>query len=178
MFCSRSNGAKIAGTGAFVQAIASRKAGAELTIELRRGDDLRQEKVTLKGRPFEKSDAYEVIYGAVPSRAGRLRTILTRPKGEGKHPALFLIQGIGLASIDNPVGPLSSYKTIVDDFTRHGFVTLRVDKPGCGDSEGGPRATSTSTPSSTATARPSRCSRLAAMSTPTASSSSATAWAG
>ena len=30
------------------------------------------------------------------------------------------------------------YKTIVDDFTRHGFVTLRVDKPGCGDSEGGP----------------------------------------
>ena len=77
-------------------------------------------------------------YGAVASRAGRLRTIVTRPKGAGKHPALFLIQGIGLASIDNPAGGLSSYKTIVDDFTRHGFVTLRVDKPGCGDSEGGP----------------------------------------
>jgi uncharacterized protein len=132
------NGVKIAGPGAFVQSIGSQKAGAELTIELRRGEDLRKERVTLKARPFEKSDAYEVVYGEVASRAGRLRTILTRPKGEGKHPALFLIQGIGLASIDNPVGPLSSYKAIVDDFTRHGFVTLRVDKPGCGDSEGGP----------------------------------------
>jgi pimeloyl-ACP methyl ester carboxylesterase len=132
------NGAKITEPGAFVRSIGSQKAGAELTIELRRGEDLRKEKVTLKARPFEKSDAYDVVYGEVASRAGRLRTILTRPKGEGKHPALFLIQGIGLASIDNPVGPLSAYKTIIDDFTRHGFVTLRVDKPGCGDSEGGP----------------------------------------
>jgi pimeloyl-ACP methyl ester carboxylesterase len=132
------NGAKIDGLGAFIQAIAGRKAGAEVTIQVRRGEDLRQEKVQLKGRPFEKSDAYEVTYGAVPSQGGRLRTIITRPKTEGRHPALFLIQGIGLASIDNPVGALSTYKTIVDEFTRHGFITLRVDKPGCGDSEGGP----------------------------------------
>jgi pimeloyl-ACP methyl ester carboxylesterase len=132
------NGAKIAGPGALVAAIGAHKAGAELTIELRRGEDLRKEKVTLKGRPFEKSDAYEVLYDEVASRARRLRTIVTRPKGDSKHPALFLIQGIGLASIDNPIGPLSSYKTIVDHYTRHGFVTLRVDKPGCGDSEGGP----------------------------------------
>jgi len=132
------DGAKIAGSSGFVQAIVGRKAGAEVTIERRRGDDLRNEKVTLKGRPLEKSDAYQVIYGSVSSRGGRLRTILTGPKGEGRRPALFLIQGIGLFSIDNPIGPLSPYKTIVDDFTRHGFVTLRVDKPGCGDSEGGP----------------------------------------
>jgi pimeloyl-ACP methyl ester carboxylesterase len=132
------DGARIAGAGGFVQAIAGRKAGAEVTIELRRGDDIRKEKVTLAARPLEKSDAYEVVYGAVPSRAGRLRTILTLPKGDGKHPALFFIQGVGLASIDNPIGPLASYKTILDDFTRRGFVTLRVDKPGCGDSEGSP----------------------------------------
>jgi hypothetical protein len=76
-------------------------------------DDLRKEKVTLKPRPLEKSDAYETIYGEVASRAGRLRTIVTRPKGTGKHPALFLIQGIGLASIDNPVGGLAVYRTII-----------------------------------------------------------------
>lgn len=133
------NDQKIASTGAFIQAISNQKAGAEVTIELRRGQESRKEKVTLKGRPFETSDAYDVIYGAVPSRAGRLRTLVTRPKKtEGKHPGLLLIQGIGLASIDNPVGGLAPYKTIIDDFTRRGFVTLRVDKPGCGDSEGGP----------------------------------------
>ena len=51
---------------------------------------------------------------------------------------MFFIQGIGLSSIDNSIGPLGPHKIIVDDFARRGFVTLRVDKPGCGDSEGGP----------------------------------------
>ena len=132
------DGTKITGAGEFVQMIGGKKAGTAVTIDLRRGDAARQEKVTLKGRPLETSDAFEVVYGAVPSRAGRLRTILTRPRGEGKHPALFLIQGVGLFSVDNPIGPLASYKTIADEFTRRGYVTLRVDKPGCGDSEGGP----------------------------------------
>jgi pimeloyl-ACP methyl ester carboxylesterase len=132
------NGAKIPGVGEFIRTIGGRKAGASVLIEFRRGDAVRRENVTLKGRPLETSDAYEVLYGSVPSRAGRLRTILTRPKGAGKHPALFLIQGVGLFSVDNPIGPLAAYKIIIDDFTRRGFVTLRVDKPGCGDSEGGP----------------------------------------
>jgi pimeloyl-ACP methyl ester carboxylesterase len=132
------DGAKIAGAGDAVQKIAVRKAGAPATIEFRRGDTLGKKSVTLKGRPFEKSDAYEVVYDSVPSRAGRLRTILTKPKREGKHPGFFFIQGIGLGSIDNPVGPRGSQKIIVDDFARRGFLTLRVDKPGCGDSEGGP----------------------------------------
>jgi len=129
---------KLVNPGELIRLIGGRKAGAEVTIELRRGDGLQKKKVTLKGRPLEKSDVYEIVYDSVPSHGGRLRTILTRPKGEGKHAALFVIQGVGLFSVDNPVGPISPYKTIVDDFTRHGFVTLRVDKPGCGDSEGGP----------------------------------------
>jgi pimeloyl-ACP methyl ester carboxylesterase len=132
------DGAKIAGAGDAVQKISARKAGTQMTIEFRRGDTLDKKAITLKGRPFEKSDAYEVEYASVPTRGGQLRTILTRPKGDGKHPALFFIQGVGLYSIDNPVGPLASHRIIVDDFARRGFVTLRVDKPGCGDSEGGP----------------------------------------
>jgi pimeloyl-ACP methyl ester carboxylesterase len=132
------NGAKIPGTGEFVRTIASLKAGAAVAIEFRRGDTPLKSTVTLKGRPLEKSDAYEVQYGSVLSHGSHLRTIVTRPRALGKRPALFLIQGVGLFSVDNPIGPLGSYRTIADDFTRHGFVTLRVDKPGCGDSEGGP----------------------------------------
>ena len=132
------NGTKISGTGEFIRTIASSKGGASVTIAFRRGDALRSEDLTLKERPFEKSEDYEVIYDSVTSPAGRLRTIITRPKKEGKYPALFLIQGVGIFSIDNPTGPLGAYKTIIDDFTRRGYVTLRVDKPGCGDSEGGP----------------------------------------
>ncbi len=132
------NGTKIPGAVEFVRTIARLKAGASLAIEFRRGDAEEKSTVMLKGRPFEKSDAYEVLYGSVQSCSNRLRTIITRPRVEAKRPALFLIQGVGLSSVDNPVGPLGPYRVIVDDFTRHGFVTLRVDKPGCGDSEGGP----------------------------------------
>jgi hypothetical protein len=118
------NGTKIHGPGQFVQTIGGLKAGASVAIEFRRGDASRESKVTLKGRPVETSADHEVIYGSVPSRGGRLRTIVTHPRGAGKHPALFLIQGIGLYSIDNPSGPLESYRAIIDDFTRRGFVTL------------------------------------------------------
>ncbi len=132
------DGAKVEGANELIRAIAGRKANASVAIAFRRGDALRTQTVTLKGRPLEKSDDYEIIYSAVSCRVGRLRTIVTRPKGDGKHPAVFLVQGIGLFSIDNPVGALTSYRTLIDDFTRRGFVTVRVDKPGCGDSEGGP----------------------------------------
>jgi dienelactone hydrolase len=132
------NGTKIPSSGEFVRTIAGLKAGTSVAIEFRRGDAVVKSTITLKGRPLEKNDAYEIVYDSVQSHGNRLRTIVTHPRGEGKHPALFLIQGVGLASIENPVGPVGAYRTIIDDFTRHGFVTLRVDKPGCGDSEGGP----------------------------------------
>jgi len=132
------NGTKIPGAGEFVRTIAGLKAGASVALEFRRGGAQEKSTVMLKGRPFEKSDAYEIVYGSVRSRGNRLRTIITHPRVEGKRPALFLIQGVGLFSVDNPGGALGYHRAIVDDFTRHGFITLRVDKSGCGDSEGGP----------------------------------------
>ena len=57
---------------------------------------------------------------------------------EARHPALFVIQGVGSSSIENPPGSIGLYSRITDDFTRRGWTTMRVDKPGQGDSEGGP----------------------------------------
>src|SRR5271166_1172778 len=85
---------KLVDPGELIRLIGGRKVGAEVTIELRRGDGLQKKKVTFKGRPLERSDVYEVVYDSVPSHGGRLRTILTRPKGEGKHAALLVIQGV------------------------------------------------------------------------------------
>ncbi len=130
------DGANVEGSAGVVRAIASRKGGDPATIDYRRGDESLRREVTLRMRPLERSDAHEVEYGSIVAQAGRLRTIVTRPKGAaGKHPALMLIQGIGTGSVE---GPRGGYREIIDDFTARGFVTLRVDKPGCGDSEGGP----------------------------------------
>jgi pimeloyl-ACP methyl ester carboxylesterase len=130
------DGAKVEGPSGTIRAISSRKAGESVTVEYRRGDETLKQQVTLKGRPIEPSDAHEVEYGSIVAQAGRLRTIVTRPKGlVGKHPGLLLIQGVGMSSVE---GSFGGYREIINDFTARGFVTLRVDKPGCGDSEGGP----------------------------------------
>jgi pimeloyl-ACP methyl ester carboxylesterase len=63
---------------------------------------------------------------------------MTRPKESGRHPALFVIQGLGGFSIENAPGSPKLYAAIIDTFAPRGFVTMRVEKPGQGDSEGGP----------------------------------------
>lgn len=89
-------------------------------------------------RPREKSDKYDVIYDHVVSSGNRIRTILTRPKASGKYPVFFWIQGINTGTVDFPLtGPNALAKSI-RPFAEDGFVTIRVEKTGVGDSEGGP----------------------------------------
>jgi alpha-beta hydrolase superfamily lysophospholipase len=133
------NGAAVKTPGDAVTTISRGKAGDVVNLDLVRDARKVSMAVTLKERPRESSEAFETIYGAVDSKAGRLRTIVTRPKTPGKHPALFLIQGIGCSSIESlGAGRPVEFKLIADDFTQAGYVTLRVEKPGCGDSMGGP----------------------------------------
>lgn len=89
-------------------------------------------------RPREKSEKYEVIYDQVLSSGNRIRTILTRPKGTGKFPVFFWIQGIGTGMIDTPLSNPNAVSKVIRPFAEEGFVTVRVEKTGVGDSEGGP----------------------------------------
>jgi pimeloyl-ACP methyl ester carboxylesterase len=132
------DGQRINDPSQVIAMIAGHRAGDVLTIDLVRDGERSTKTATLKPRPLETSDAYRVEYGSVISRGKRLRTIVTRPNDDAKHPALFLIQGVGSQSIENVPGGTGAYARIIHDFTRRGFVTLRVDKPGQGDSEGGP----------------------------------------
>jgi hypothetical protein len=86
------------------------------------------------------TDTYEVIYSEVLSNGKRMRTIISKPKSAGKHPALLFIQGIGPTSYDFNLNGQGLDAPVLFDFANRGFVTLRVDKPGIGDSEGGPYA--------------------------------------
>jgi pimeloyl-ACP methyl ester carboxylesterase len=123
---------------AFVTGMSGRKGGDAVRIAWSRDGEPLDKEVTLKDRPRETSDAYDVVYDSIATRAGRLRTILTRPRGEGKRSALLFIQGIGGYSIETALAGPMGYKEIIDGFTKRGYVTFRVEKPGQGDSEGGP----------------------------------------
>jgi pimeloyl-ACP methyl ester carboxylesterase len=133
------NGTKVTSRAAFLESVREARAGDVLTLHYVRDGVKGEKRVTLKETPREKGDGYEVIYGSVTSRGARLRTIITRPKLEGRHPAVMFLQGgAGCFSVDNPIGSPYGFTWVAQNLARRGYVTLRVERPGCGDSEGGP----------------------------------------
>ncbi|HJT79166.1 MAG TPA: alpha/beta fold hydrolase [Gemmataceae bacterium] len=132
------NDSKVADIAAFLGKIRTIRTGDTLTVEVVRDGERSIKKLTMREKPRETSDAYDIAYGQILSRGSRLRTILTRPKAQGRHPAVLLLQGYGCGTIDIPVGRPDQLRWLADDLTRHGYVVMRVDRPGSGDSEGGP----------------------------------------
>lgn len=108
------------------------------------------EKVELSGTVSEKprdpgNSHYEVLYRHITSNGKRMRTIITRPRKEGKYPGFMFIQGFSPVSYDFTLeGSRGDVTTIngplLYEFANSNFVTIRVEKPGVGDSEGGPFA--------------------------------------
>src|SRR4030095_8807243 len=68
------------------------------------------------------------------------RPLAPRPHALGGPPPRALMRGVGPATIDLPLAGPDPYSRILNDFAQRGWVTVRVDRPGIGDSEGGPFA--------------------------------------
>lgn len=111
--------------------------GDRLTLTVLRGGQRLSLTATLKPRPFESSPDFEVLYRSVETAQGRRRVIVTRPKAQGKLPAVLMVGGIGCYSLDN-MSPEGAYGRILYGLTLKGFATMRVEKTGMGDSEGPP----------------------------------------
>ena len=119
------------------------RAGDRVTLEIARAGVERNLAATLKPFPAERVPGSDVEYGSVALESGvRLRTIVTVPTGISRPaPAVFILQGGGCSSVDQPLAvPIGTVQTI-HAIAAAGFVTLRVDKSGLGDSEGPPCAT-------------------------------------
>jgi pimeloyl-ACP methyl ester carboxylesterase len=86
----------------------------------------------------EESDPrVDTLYESVAVDGTLRRTLLTVPHGSsGRHPAVFFIGGIGCFSIDTTLP--NEYRNLAHDLSSHGFVTLRLEKSGIGDSQGPP----------------------------------------
>ncbi len=122
-----------------ISAFVSKKAtGDKVTFTLKRGSETIKKEITLKERLREVSPDYDVIYSHVLSNGNRIRTIITKPKKSGKFPVFMMIQGLGQFSMDFPLSGSGPYDVFLRNFAKQDFVTLRVEKPGMGDAEGGP----------------------------------------
>ena len=124
---------------AFLKAISQRRAGEKLTVKYVRKGKIRQTRITLKEKLREKGKGYEVVYSSITNGGFRQRTIITRPPGKGRHPAVLCLQGGHTCfPIDDPFGRPGAFMRTAQHLARNGYVTMRIERPGCGDSEGGP----------------------------------------
>lgn len=116
------------------------RGGDTVRYEIARADQISEKQATLPEMPRESIPGVQVIYGAVTSRGQRLRTIVTRPaNARGRLPAVFLATWLSCDSPDAPFGPPQRdgmahlLRAIAKD---SGYVLMRVESPGRGDSDG------------------------------------------
>ncbi len=111
----------------------------EVTLTLLRGNGEEVKRISVPELPREKFGSAEVILDAIEGAHGQwLRTVITRPRVSGKIPAVFVVGWLSCDSMEYPYGAGNDGFGI---FLRRlaeqsGFVTVRMDKPGIGDSQG------------------------------------------
>jgi pimeloyl-ACP methyl ester carboxylesterase len=112
------------------------KTGQNLTLVLARDGKNKTVKGKIQPMPFETDAKADVLYGEVPLGNNRYaRSIFKKPKGNGKYPTVFFIQGFGCSSLDN-MPEQDTQKKLIDGLVEKGYAVFRMDKPGAGDSQG------------------------------------------
>ncbi len=133
------DGEPIENTNQFLKLLKKHHGGDEVKISFYRQSKLKTTTMTLLPKRMETSDDYDIIYSSVLSGSNQLRTIITKPKSSSIYPAVLIVGGVGCYSIDNPsITEIESIKMWSDSLTRNGFVTIRIEKTGMGDSKGIP----------------------------------------
>ena len=125
----------VASPAEVVARIHALNAGDTVTLEILHDGVETKKSATLVARPKQQPDGFDVVYDECASNGKRVRIIVTKPTEPGRHPALFLIGGIGAYSLDGDFSKVL-YGDVLDPIAKAGYVTVRIDKPGQGDSEG------------------------------------------
>jgi len=122
-----------------IAAIGRHARGRIVALDLVRDGHLQHREGMLKALAQETLPGAEMEYGSVTTSGVRLRTIVSIPATRaGRVPAVLLIQGGGCGSVDTPQSPDTAQPGLIRAIGMRGFVTMRVDKSGTGDSEGPP----------------------------------------
>lgn len=115
------------------------RSGERVTLETRRGTRNRTVRFELHPLPTERISGAEVRYGHVTTAHGiRVRTIVTRPVAHSERlPAIMLVPWLSCDPVEAPFGPDDGWSHVMRGLAeKSGWVTMRVEKPGVGDSEG------------------------------------------
>ena len=90
-------------------------------------------------RPRERFQNADVMYDWVSNRHGqKLRTFITRPhSAAAKVPLIFFVGWLSCDSMEYPHGDTDGFGALMRHLIdQSGYATLRMDKPGVGESQG------------------------------------------
>jgi uncharacterized protein len=126
-------------TAAFLAEMHRLHAGQQVEITVVH-DGVTQHRTIALGTPANESDPdVTTIYGAVEVDGSQRRTLVTVPNNAtGRLPAVLVLGGIGCYSVDVASNPQDPYLRLTHAISRAGFVTMRLEKSGVGDSQGPP----------------------------------------
>jgi photosystem II stability/assembly factor-like uncharacterized protein/dienelactone hydrolase len=111
--------------------------GKNVELTVIRGKKTLKLKGKVIARPLETDNNASVIYDQANYKDGQLRVIINKPFKEKKMPAMLFIPGYTCSSIDE-LSNDHPYKRIIDAYVDEGYVTLRIEKSGLGDSRNTP----------------------------------------
>ena len=78
---------------------------------------------------IKEPEAFDSIELALPVEGlGELPGILTVPKGDGRFPAVILLQGSGPSDRDETIGSLKPFRDIAEGLAEQGIAVYRFDK--------------------------------------------------
>ena len=126
-----------ASTDEFTRLFTGYSPDQEVQLTVLRGEKKLVLKAKAVARRYETDDNASVIYDEAPYKGGQLRVIINKPFKENKMPAMLFIPGYTCSSIDELTND-HPYKRIVDAYVDAGYVTLRIEKSGLGDSKNTP----------------------------------------
>ncbi|MBV9718490.1 MAG: alpha/beta fold hydrolase [Candidatus Eremiobacteraeota bacterium] len=133
------NGVPMSLANDVVQAVRKLPAGTTISVVILRNGVARTVSVTLGTPRDEKDSAVRTLYQSITVQGTLRRTLLDVPDNIiGKRPGVLLIGGIGCFSVDVASNSEDGYLRISRDLARAGFVTMRLEKSGVGDSQGPP----------------------------------------
>ncbi len=133
------NGREIIHQQAYLDAYRLVKGGDTAALRVSREGRMLDLKITPPPLPEEVIPGVEVRYESVTTERGyRLRTIITKPaNAKGRLPAILLVQWLSCDQIESPLGLTDGVSKVLRGLAeKSGFVLMRVEKPGLGDSEG------------------------------------------
>lgn len=128
-------------TADFYTAVHDASAGAAIDVTFVRDGAQQHAVVKLGTAPDEADSGVRTLYNGVTVDNSLRRTIVTLPGSvKDKLPAVLVVGGIGCYTVDNATNRNDAYLHLAHDLSRAGYVVMRLEKSGVGDSQGPPCA--------------------------------------